>query len=755
MTLKNSFWASLKENNKRRIWLWILSSLAYVIGFPTVIAMLLSGAGQRESYLIETLGETLGREALHKQLVSLLTEDLGVGNYVLAAAAAAVAVVSAVQGFSYLYNKRKIDFYMGMPVKRSRRFLVIWLNGILVYLIPGLLGTLLTWLIAAGYGALEAQVIRESALAFGMLLGLYLGVYHLTLLAVMLTGNVIITLLGTAVFLLYELVVRVLFSCLMQMFFWHYNGVSGSTTPLLSPFSIYSRLVERQEAGTGGIPAAAFGFLLFAAALGALAYACYLKRPAEAAGKAMAFALPQPVIKILLVVPVTLAAGLFVSEVTNYDPLWGEGSAGLMIFAMAVVLVVASCLIQVLYEFDIKGIFHKKLHILISTLITVVVFMIFRYDAFGYDTYLPDVEAVSSGVLVAPYEYSIFSTGYVDENMTYISKEDFAMENMYLTDIGALNKLVKKSMEAQEEYENLDQLYEKEDAQWYTVNVIWRMNGKRTVSRRIYVDLNDEETMEILDRLVSSDEYCSAAYISVAESVSKMLSSGKVEVSAVYGSTVSQQMLEKEEIEELLALYKEDVKGTSLSSLRESIPTGSIQISIIKRNDDYTSYREQEIKIYPFFTGCVEYLKEKGYYREKFLEPDEVEKIQVVNYNYKALNQTKAEGEAVSYPVAQAVDTNTSDYTRYAVYTEKEDIEALCETLYPSAWIYSGWSMAAETESGYQVMVYLKSGSSGNGSGTGVEYFCFLEGEVPEFVQQDTVYAGEQAEQSYKLIHVG
>ena len=34
MTSRNSFWASLKENNKRRIWIWIISGLLWFIYYP-------------------------------------------------------------------------------------------------------------------------------------------------------------------------------------------------------------------------------------------------------------------------------------------------------------------------------------------------------------------------------------------------------------------------------------------------------------------------------------------------------------------------------------------------------------------------------------------------------------------------------------------------------------------------------------------------------------------------------------------------
>ena len=42
MMSKNSFWVSMKENNKRRIWLWIISSLFWFFYYPVCMAMLMS-----------------------------------------------------------------------------------------------------------------------------------------------------------------------------------------------------------------------------------------------------------------------------------------------------------------------------------------------------------------------------------------------------------------------------------------------------------------------------------------------------------------------------------------------------------------------------------------------------------------------------------------------------------------------------------------------------------------------------------------
>ncbi len=62
MISKNSFWVSLKENNKRRIWLWILSAFTYLVVLPTVTAMFISSYKTNNSYLIEQYGESAGNE---------------------------------------------------------------------------------------------------------------------------------------------------------------------------------------------------------------------------------------------------------------------------------------------------------------------------------------------------------------------------------------------------------------------------------------------------------------------------------------------------------------------------------------------------------------------------------------------------------------------------------------------------------------------------------------------------------------------
>ena len=207
MTSKNSFLASLKENNKRRIWLWCVSVFGFVLLLPMATAMLISRTIQNSEYLFDSFGEVAGRQMLQERLFEQAKGMLGTSGVAMWVLIAALAVASAIQGYAYLFNRKKIDFYMGMPVKRRKRFLVIWLNGILVYLLPYLIGLLISSLILLSQGAMNGEVLKEIVMAYGLYFGYYLGIYHLTILAVMLTGHVMINCLGVAVFFLYELVV--------------------------------------------------------------------------------------------------------------------------------------------------------------------------------------------------------------------------------------------------------------------------------------------------------------------------------------------------------------------------------------------------------------------------------------------------------------------------------------------------------------------------------------------------------------------
>ena len=114
-----------------------------------------------------------------------------------------VSVICAIQGFSYLYSRKKVDLYHSVPVKKSRRFAVIFTNGILICFVPYLVNLLLAMVIAWFSGGMDGHIFSKALIAAVLHLLLYLGIYGFAILAVMLTGNLVITVFATVIFLVY------------------------------------------------------------------------------------------------------------------------------------------------------------------------------------------------------------------------------------------------------------------------------------------------------------------------------------------------------------------------------------------------------------------------------------------------------------------------------------------------------------------------------------------------------------------------
>lgn len=743
MISKNSFWANLKENNKRRIWLWILSVLGFVIMFPSMVAICLSRTfSSLEDYVRNgSVGLEGARQFVREMMLERMRYLLGINDFAWFAIGA-LAIISAIQGFSYLYSRQKMDFYMGMPIKRKNRFFIIWLNGILVYLIPYLLGLIVCGIVGAAYGAVNPIVIKEMFLAYGLHLCYFLGMYHLGLLAVMLTGNVIVTFCGVLVFLLYELIARVVIQGYMDLFFKFYSDRGFSVIPALSPVAILDHYFTGRTTGEASLLLTVILLLVFALVVGGISYVLYLRRPAETAGKAMVFPFSCPWVKLLITVLVSMLAGVAVSDLAGYDPrYYGDRHIGFVIFAMVLSLLISGCLMQVIYEFDIRGILHKKRQLLISGAVTALLFCVFRFDLLGYDAYLPDTEKIESAALITRESYGYNGNDYFDEDLQTYSKYNYVQANMSLTDVGAVNKLMKLSMDAAEKYGSLNEMLTDETREWYTMEVTFRLKNNREIHRRIFVDVKDSETVEILDRIEASEEYLSGSDMAFSPVINRVLADENNDVTLFYNNGVNNEHLNSKEAAEFLELYRKDMLTADFSSLSTSFPVGRVILNITTIKEDGTMRArkvnlDMQMNIYPFFDGCIQYLSQKGCYLDGYFDPADVERIQVANYHYDL--QREAQEAAMNGVAVESAIAVDFDFVSYATYTG-ERIPKLLDYLYPTELTNSYWHTARRADSNYSVTVFLKA----DGATVGDEYTVrcvFLKGEVPDFVAADTSY---------------
>lgn len=758
MMSKSSFLVSMKENSKRRLWVWVMSVLGFMLMLPLYVALRISQIHQQSEVLIGAYGAEIAEKIVHENLLEAVKRILG-SSEILFILTVLLAVISAVQGFSWLYSRKKIDFYMGMPVKRSRRLLVIWLNGIILYLIPYLLGIGIGMLIAAGGQALNAGVVKAIFQALLMNLLLYLCVYHMAMLAVMLTGNIVITGMGFGVFCLYEWLVRRADYTYKSRFFRYYTSHSSRDELLFSPFYTYLQIVDNSEGMTSPVKMIVL-MILFAVLTGGLACLAYFKRPAEGAGKAMVFEFTKPLIKILLVVPMALVVGDAIASDVNYAPELGMHGGGYVFLTLALAVILGCAVIQVLYEFDIKGALHRKRHILISGALVAGIFLIYRYDLLRYDSYVPDAKEVESVAFYpSQYDEADYNALWFEPGKGSMGGWDYVNQYMYLTNAEDICALAEYSME---KYDKDMEEYEKEghnsdpDSYWSEAVVAYRLKGGREVVRRLWIDVEDEKTAGYLDRIIGSDEFKEGYLMAASGRLSQIIEQNEeYKINAYYGNTIYEQKLTQPEILELLECYQSDMEFYNFTNVKESTPAGMIRVEFQKEisNVGYgrgTATVELGINIYPFFENSIARLKDLGFYMERQIDVKDVDRIYITNYNsgakVKLREQQKLEdADAVweDIPVARAervYDTNDVD-TRVSVdYTSETDIDRIADYLYANEMLSGRWDNGDECESDYEAVVYFKADSEVSRKYGATAYYRFKRGEVPDFVVRDTAF---------------
>ena len=201
MTSKSSFWVSCKENNKRRIWVWIVALLTQAMMYVGVLTVYLSRIRRWNSMEAYRTAEDF-QNALYQAAKDALgfQDNLMVTLIVLAA-------VIGIQGFAYLFDRRKVDMYHSVPVNKNTRFAAVYVNGITIYLVSTLSALFVGIVMAALQHAVDGEVMTAVLLGFLWNLFFFLVMYNTAVLAVMITGNLFITICLAGALASYELVV--------------------------------------------------------------------------------------------------------------------------------------------------------------------------------------------------------------------------------------------------------------------------------------------------------------------------------------------------------------------------------------------------------------------------------------------------------------------------------------------------------------------------------------------------------------------
>ena len=149
--VKRLFWADSRENLKRRSWTVLVGALALFLALPVRLALKLSVEGRRiaENPFLAGRNDEAGMDGdAFMQIVS---------NGWFEFLVFLLALLFAVQGFSWLDSRRKLDLYLSVPVSPRRRFAVVYGNGAAVFAVCYFVMLLLVLPAAGGDGRADGR----------------------------------------------------------------------------------------------------------------------------------------------------------------------------------------------------------------------------------------------------------------------------------------------------------------------------------------------------------------------------------------------------------------------------------------------------------------------------------------------------------------------------------------------------------------------------------------------------------------------
>ncbi len=713
MTSGSLYFKLLKEDFRRRLWAVALVFLAFFFTLPIGLALNMENAANSNYYRYNdyepfiqdgTMTDLQYKARLLELKTEVVLNGVEYGNGMIAFLMIIAAVVIGVSSFAYLHNKKKVDFYHSIPVRREALFGAQFSGGIFMVGAAYGFNLLLLTGVALSYGVPVGRILGAMAGGWALNMLYYALMYSVAVAAMMMTGNIVVGVLGTGVFFFFLPGVMMLLGWYCETFFvttarymW-----SSDQSPFtwgvryLSPFSVYiNSFGWKMNELVKHVPELICTILAFLA-VATLDLELYRKRPSEAAGKAMAFKKSMPPVRILLVLGIGLAGGMFFWSLQS-RLRWG-------LFGTMVSVVLTHCIVEIIYHFDFKKMFCHRLQLGLCLAAGILAFLSFRYDWYGYDSYIPSKEEIVSASLDIGVDSSwlsdkTFETGSDGKlQRRYADPYEYIEENMVLTDKEAVMSMVeegrKRALEGRDErlgirkaVARIDGYHSnaarsiggadgptsiflamktgsKEDSEQEkfetNMTVCYRLANGREVRRSYSLPLS--AVMDSYEALYRQDAYKEGMY--------RILSQEPGQVKQVLYREADQVMDVSQDSrvqEAVLKAYQQDMRELTVEERLVEMPVGSL-VFMTDQENTYLQQKRQTTRsafggmeryqvedvsqywpVYLSFERTIELLKEQGIEPGTCLAPEKVERItfDVQNYFYEQQGALP-EGEALA-----------------------------------------------------------------------------------------------------------
>jgi len=707
MTLRKSFWDRLVKSNRNNIWMWVVSMLIMLAAFP--IKMLVNF----NSYDAPTSISKASEVAFYiRNMRECVCDALGFNGMIVFAI---LGIIIPVKIFAYLNDKSRMDMIRSLPVKHKDTYTVEYVSVVLMGIIPYLISLVLTAIIATGWGFMTGLALKECLLGILINVSTFLIAVNITIICICLTGNWGVAIAGSLAVQYLPGIAERTVNSMKYDFFKTANVVFEKSTCILSPYITWyykkDSLIEansfKAELSIIGVYLCAW--IILAAITVYISYRVYMARPVEAMNKIVYSRKIQIAGKIIFGICATIICSNLIYESASYRRN-----------VMAISVVICGLIIGMVFEAIYAGEFKAVIRSLWSSAVIVVtglgIFLIFNYDLVGFDGYVPsEVNTQSYAIDVNPSGYSeVFQMNYEStekrsETISWYSPTDYYRDHMYIRDVDAIRRLAEKCRD--------NKLYELVNTMGssdiYAYSVYYRSKFGINRSRTVYVDMKDDESVNLINRIVASSQWREGFFqvLGDEESLSKCQ-----DFAIRYTNGLMTYYCDCE-YNDIINAFKKDMECFDYYFGSQNVPVGSISIKVSTQEEYYFT-----LPVYENFVNTLGIIRDNSLgYKDLKLTADDIDSIRVTNYHSEYWDQPN-----VDYSV---------DPTVSATITDDAEVEELIGMMNPQG-IGRMFTTGDDPSYTYDVQVFFATDSV-NVQGKNMMYFAFNQ-KAPEWLEERT-----------------
>ena len=619
-----------RELAKRRLWPIALTFLCYFLYHVVLSVTVLTSAAQEAAALHKTASETA-------ILLAESAADLfGRGNPSALVIAFPLAVLLSMEGFAWLDDRQKVDFYESQPVSRAMRFADICISSFLYFFFSYAITLELGLLIAGAMGAVTRGLLVDTAERALSTIALYLSASGLGVLSVMLTGNMIVAVLAVLVLYLYEPFLQFLLQGYCSMFLATWSERSQLFDgPVFNP--VYHFQTGGKEAPVRLLALAGLYFLL--------SWICYRLRKNDHAGSAVVFGPVRTLVRIAVSSLVGLLFGLLFSDV------FSSKSSFIAILWMLLFTVITACIMQIIYEYDFRALFRRPLEIAAAILIALAVYLAFFLDIAGYDRWIPDPGKVNDAALIYQGgEYPMMCT----EDGNQVNPDTYGSLYMHLENVEDVIRLAQYGQEYTKKSRNLTNQTdgsagdsaEAENVREYSFRVLYNMKNGKTVSRSFMLPSSIDPAM--MDAVIGTHGFREGTFnMYHDDAVRRSADSFILEINN--GDEWNTRKMTAALYEALRDAYLTDLAEFSYSFAKSSRPVARITLSYheVRAGDPHPELENLSLAypVYASFSNTIEVLRDAGLW----LEPIDYENLPFETYNTRPGDLSREERDFLDH----------------------------------------------------------------------------------------------------------